>query len=460
MSNQINNIDRSSMITNINNQIWTIQWELWFLNNKLEQLTNISKIIEKQLINILTEISTKKYNLERCKENLSNILVKDILEIKNSIEEKEITKKSLENQLEEVWQEIENYNLELNENTISLNLLSQMSVLMQLRENDPNIDKTINDKRIDEIIELYNDELIPDNIKDKFFLFKGPINTWKNTAVNTIANGINRPLYKIQYKDYINEVWLWGYFEILINYIRQQSIEKNQTREEYNQIDNILKTKDENYDEFIEVISEIEFSDELWKPIKIDITKEKNLESAISILKNQKQILQETINNYEDSCILCIDDLDKILQQSKFEKWDLIAPISDIIDNIKKEWHDIIVILCWNNLWPNNHKFKWLIDRTLTFNNIWDNYINILNNILEEYSIKNDLEYDRRNKINIDIPKEYRNNQFFSKLAKRITQYCLIKKCNIDNHIIQLEFNKLKEEQKEMYTRPWFNLNN
>jgi hypothetical protein len=334
--------------------------------------------------------------------------------------------------------------------------LSNLILLAPYRENTSEI--TINDliikpEWLEDFVDSYNDDNIPKELLDKIIFLKWLNNSGKHSTIKALWNELNRPIFRVRYDDYFNAFWLYNIFITLTEYIKSQKKIKNENIEEYNNIVNIIKQIN-NWNYAQDSNNNIIINDINWNTYDINISNEDGKRQAINILKDNLSQVKEYISQIEDSCILYVDDLDKIISSSVYSKWNLLWPIKNIINEIRAEDHDIILILVWDNLWNNHNDFKSWIDKVFELEWINNNYTEVFNKIIMKYKknlyIKKKIPY-----LNINsLTNNYNNIKFLDKLAKRVMNL-IIKWDKINQDIFEKELDMLIDEEKKLYRWVW-----
>ncbi len=405
------NEDKKLILSNIKKTIFDINVS----NDKL--IIEINRIKESVKETILSKEKVIDINIQEqykiIKEKESEISINN-----NRI-------KNLVSNLEKTLQDITNIENEINNAFDNKETFSYLSQLINFKENPSNLkidNLIIKPEWIDDFVDSYLDEKFPKELLDKIIFLKWDKHTGKHSLIKAIWNKLNRPIFRIKYDDYFNDDWLYNIFDTLKTYLRNQRKQKNENIEYYNEI---LKQ--------IETIKKTSYSKNQYKDIRdiewnvhtLDFGTSEWKRSWLSILNNSINTLKEYIDSIEDSCILYVDDLDRIIQSSKYEKWELLWPIKTVINDIKDENHDVILMLVGNDLWNNHNDFKWWIDRVFEFKWIDNTYGEVFDKMLSKYIEKFGIKWNIGNFNLGNIDKEYRNIKFLDKLAKGLIKIYL-----------------------------------
>jgi len=172
-------------------------------------------------------------------------------------------------------------------------------------------------------------------------------------------------------------------------------------------------------------------------------------------LKGFVDNIKHTIDSIEDSCVLYVDDLDRIIQSSKYEKWELLWPVKMIINDIKSENYDVILVLAGNGLGINHGDFKLWIDRVFQFNWIEENYQRLFEEMLQKKLKKLNIKHNIWNISLNGLDRQYRNVKFLDKLINRVLKNNILNWKVITQEILELELNDLIEWEKSLYDWIW-----
>lgn len=457
--------------------IFELNWMLSEINENLKALHETNKAdrkiietINKDIIdiyvknkNLIDEILSIKNEIRSVllsnNMNLSTNLQKKgklIIQKENEIHTNNNQIKILSDKLNDVYTKIENTNNLINEELKNEQKIEQLSHLIGFKETSSNIclnDLIIKPDWLEEFIKSHLDTEISKNILDKVIFFKWDRNTGKHSVIKAIANELNRPIFKIKYDDYFNEEWLFVIFNMITSFLREQREEKNEYIDEYNKTQetiNYVKNGTFNKNE-IHSIQDLD-----WNIYDYNLWINKSKSEYLERLNDHANNLKHDINGIGDSCIIYIDDLDRIIQSSKLEKWELLWPIKCVIDDIKNEEHDIILILVGNDLWRNNSDFKLWIDKVFHFEWIQENYKEIFGKMLENKLRKLNINSNIWNFSLNDLNKNYRNIKFLDRLIKSIIKKHITSWKPITQEIFNSEIDNLIKWEKSLYKKAWF----
>jgi len=356
----------------------------------------------------------------------------------------------------QIEKDLNELQLQIRSNQDYQETLSSLSLLAPYRENTSEI--TINDliikpEWLENFVDTYNNDNIPKELLDKIIFLKWWNNSNKHSIIKALWNGLDRPIFRVRYDDYFNEFWLYNIFITLTEHIKSQKKIKNENIEEYNTIiDTIEQIENWNYGK--DPNNNIIINDVSWNIYDIDMSDKSSKRHAINILQNSLNQIKDYINQIEDSCILYVDDLDKVISSSVYSKWNLLWPIKNIINEIKTEGHNIILILIWDNLWNNHNDFKTWIDKVFELEWINNNYTEVFNKIIMKYEENLSIRKKIPN-LNINsLPNDYNNIKFLDKLARRV-MHLIIKWDKINQDIFEKELSILIDEEKKLYIWVW-----
>lgn len=443
-----NILDLKNVYNNLNKILADTQKNILEMNASNDNLNIEINIIQNLIKNILLNNELKgDWNLQNRINEINNK--------KHKIETNSKTAEHLQSKSKIILQEITNVNDQINYFMDQNQTLLYTHQLSTLKENSSDIklnDLTIKPDWLEEFVNSYNDKKIPKELLEKTIFLKWENNSGKHSVIKAIWNELNRPIFKVKYDDYMDDAWLYGIFITLISYLRNIRKTKNENISYYN---TILEKIERLNSQKVKKNTNIIIEDIDWNMQELDIGTKDWKELWLTILKNSASIIKEEINKMQDSCILYVDDLDRIIQSSSYEKWNLLWPIKMIIDDIKNENHDVLLILVGNNLGNNHHDFKFWIDRVFQFEWIENDYKDVFDKITSKYlkklDIKNNIgEFDLNN-----LPREYRNIKFLDKLAKKIIKISLNNWEKISQEIFDKELNKLITSEKSLYTSVW-----
>lgn len=451
--------------------IFELSWMLSEINENLKALHETNKAdrkiietINKDIIdiyvknkNLIDEILSIKNEIRSVllsnNMNLSTNLQKKgklIIQKENEIHTNNNQIKILSDKLNDVYTKIENTNNLINEELKNEQKIEQLSHLIGFKETSSNIclnDLIIKPDWLEEFIKSHLDTEISKDILDKVIFFKWDRNTGKHSVIKAIANELNRPIFKIKYDDYFNEEWLFVIFNMITSFLREQREEKNEYIDEYNKTQetiNYVKNGTFNKNE-IHSIQDLD-----WNIYDYNLWINKSKSEYLERLNDHANNLKHDINGIGDSCIIYIDDLDRIIQSSKLEKWELLWSIKMVISDIKNEAHDVMLVLAGNNLWTNHNDFKLWIDRVFQFGWIEKNYQKTFEKMLQKKLEKLDIQTNIWTFSLNNLEKNYRNIKFLDKLVKRIIKNYILNKKIITQEIFDLELHNLIEWEKSL----------
>jgi hypothetical protein len=451
--------------------IFELSWMLSEINENLKALHETNKAdrkiietINKDIIdiyvknkNLIDEILSIKNEIRSVllsnNMNLSTNLQKKgklIIQKENEIHTNNNQIKILSDKLNDVYTKIENTNNLINEELKNEQKIEQLSHLIGFKETSSNIclnDLIIKPDWLEEFIKSHLDTEISKDILDKVIFFKWDRNTGKHSVIKAIANELNRPIFKIKYDDYFNEEWLFVIFNMITSFLREQREEKNEYIDEYNKTQetiNYVKNGTFNKNE-IHSIQDLD-----WNIYDYNLWINKSKSEYLERLNDHANNLKHDINGIGDSCIIYIDDLDRIIQSSIYEKWELLWSIKMVISDIKNEAHDVMLVLAGNNLWTNHNDFKLWIDRVFQFGWIEKNYQKTFEKMLQKKLEKLDIQTNIWTFSLNNLEKNYRNIKFLDKLVKRIIKNYILNKKIITQEIFDLELHNLIEWEKSL----------
>lgn len=457
--------------------IFELNWMLSEINENLKALHETNKAdrkiietINKDIIDIYIKNKNLIDEILSIKNEIRSVLLSNNMNLSTNLQEKgELIKqkeneihnnnnqiKILSDKLNDVYTKIENTNNLINEELKNEQKIEQLSHLIGFKETSSNIclnDLIIKPDWLEEFIKSHLDTEISKDILDKVIFFKWDRNTGKHSVIKAIANELNRPIFKIKYDDYFNEEWLFVIFNMITSFLREQREEKNEYIDEYNKTQetiNYVKNGTFNKNE-IHSIQDLD-----WNIYDYNLWINKSKSEYLERLNDHANNLKHDINGIGDSCIIYIDDLDRIIQSSKLEKWELLWPIKCVIDDIKNEEHDIILILVGNDLWRNNSDFKLWIDKVFHFEWIQENYKEIFGKMLENKLRKLNINSNIWNFSLNDLNKNYRNIKFLDRLIKSIIKKHITSWKPITQEIFNSEIDNLIKWEKSLYKKAWF----
>lgn len=452
-------------------QIQYIQWNLYEINKVIECLTEESKTnnslfneVKKEILDLIMANNYLIIELSSIQDEIRETLLSKNPNWKVNLQEKNLLIKQKENEiqsnkikidilsqrLDNISTEISNIKIAINQKVNDKMFFSCANQLINFIE--PYSDVTINDlvikpEWIKEFVESYWKKDFPQDLLDKVVFFKWDKNTGKLLAIKAIANELNRPLFRIKYDNYFDEQWLYSIFWLITSYLRQQRDEKNNFIEYYNEkLEQIKEIKQWIFNEnSIYNVLDIEWNNHTFD-LKTQDWKLLCLEK-LNDLANEAKVY---IDAAEDSCILYVDDLDRIIQSSIYEKWELLWSIKMVISDIKNEAHDVMLVLAGNNLWTNHNDFKLWIDRVFQFGWIEKNYQKTFEKMLQKKLEKLDIQTNIWTFSLNNLEKNYINIKFLDKLVKRIIKNYILNKKIITQEIFDLELHNLIEWEKSL----------
>ncbi len=456
--------------------IFELSWMLSEINENLKALHETNKAdrkiietINKDIIDIYVKNKNLIDEILSIKNEIRSVLLSNNMNLSTNLQkkgkliiqkEKEIHTnnnqiKILSDKLNDVYTKIENTNNLINEELKNEQKIEQLSHLIGFKETSSNIclnDLIIKPDWLEEFIKSHLDTEISKDILDKVIFFKWDRNTGKHSVIKALANDLNRPVFRVKYDDYFNEEWLYVIFWLITSHLRQQREKKNWQIEYYNQtIEQIKKIKDWKFQKG-DIYSIQDFEGNNYD---FDMWTQRWKQWYLVNLEEFANNLKYDIDLIEDSCVLYIDDLDRIIQSSKYEKWDLLWPIKMVIDDIKNEKHDIMLILVGNDLWTNHNDFKLWIDRVFQFDWIEKNYQGTFEQMLKKKLEKLNIKYSIWKFSLNNLEKKYRNIKFLDKLVKRVIKNYIWTWKIITQEKFDLELNNLIEWEKSLYNWIW-----
>ncbi len=459
------NSERSDNIHYANDSIRETEQKILDLQDLYQEKYNIIINIKKLIFELNTSTNHLELKINKIKKEIQDIILnksisndfdinKRVQKISETEDEIQLNKQKvqvLDWNLQYFEDELKNINNQITDNADYKEILGYLKVLSLFRENSSNIkleDLIICPEWAKELLESYK-WWTPTDLLDKVIFLKWENNSWKHSVIKALWNELNRPIFSVKYHEYFSENGLYSIFMNLILYLRAQIKAKNENIEIYNN----LLAKIENIEEYKTTIS-IRDSDGIL--YNIDCATKAWKKEAKKIMKTIASKLKDMIDDIEDSCILYIDDLDEIIMSSKYDKWDLLAPIKTVIDDIKNEGHDVILILVGDKLGNNNNNFKFKIDNTIEFESIGKK----LDEVFKQIILKYKKQHKFNNKIKSikfgKIAKEYQNIKFLDKLAKKLINI-LWKDKNIvlDQNLFEQTLNNLISQEKSLYNWVW-----
>ncbi|MCK9467200.1 MAG: AAA family ATPase [Candidatus Absconditabacterales bacterium] len=439
------NIEHLTEVNNTNKDIYDkIKKEIFDIvlaNEHLAiEINSIQSEIKKILLNTNPNL---KINLHTKKEEI------DLK--KNEIETNTNKIETLSQKLNDISKQINNIENEINIETNDEIFFSYLGQLVNFKE--PSSKMSVNDliikpEGIKEFVDSYQNKNFPKDLLDKVVFFKGNKNTGKHSVIKALANDLNRPVFRVKYDDYFNEEGLYVIFGLITSHLRQQREKKNGQIEYYNQtIEQIKKIKDGKFQKG-DIYSIQDFEGNNYD---FDMGTQRGKQGYLVNLEEFANNLKYDIDLIEDSCVLYIDDLDRIIQSSKYEKGDLLGPIKMVIDDIKNEKHDIMLILVGNDLGTNHNDFKLGIDRVFQFDGIEKNYQGTFEQMLKKKLEKLNIKYSIGKFSLNNLEKKYRNIKFLDKLVKRVIKNYIGTGKIITQEKFDLELNNLIEGEKSLY---------
>ena len=457
-------------------QIYNIKQNLNVISKNISYLTSLNKTnkdifyrIKKQIFNLEVANDRLTVEINSIKNEICTILLNTNLDLKIDLQKKKDLIKQKENEilingdkhkilsqrLDAISKEIDGIENEINQEIKDKIFYLYMSQLVNFREVSTDItidDLTIKPEWLREFVNSYLNEDFPKDLLDKVIFLKGDKNTGKHSVVKAIANELNRPIFRIKYDDYFDEEWLYVIFWLITSYLRQQREEKNEQIKQYNKL--LRQIKKIKYWTLAKVnIYKIE--DWEWNSYTFDIGTKKWKSWCLLKLKGFVDNIKHTIDSIEDSCVLYVDDLDRIIQSSKYEKWELLWPVKMIINDIKSENYDVILVLAGNGLGINHGDFKLWIDRVFQFNWIEENYQRLFEEMLQKKLKKLNIKHNIWNISLNGLDRQYRNVKFLDKLINRVLKNNILNWKVITQEILELELNDLIEWEKSLYDWIW-----
>lgn len=427
------NISRLNDLKNIQtNTLKNIHQAIADNNNKLQEM-EIAVIAAGQKIREILSATDIKNNTTLDEQRS---LIKDI---KSEMEKIYYNNKILNNDIGKIELNIQSINAEVAiEEGEKHNLIYEYTV-DQWKEVNRNLilkDLSTYPKEVEELILSYKNPNIPKELLDKIIFFKWPENQGKHSVIQAIWNELNRPVFTIKHEDYMSDEWLEYIFNTLVEYLRIQRNIKNEQIEYHNKV---LEDFNKINNGQFSAKTLYNIYDILWVEHEVDLWTIKWKKEALKIIQNVLIEIKNEIDKIEDSCILYIDDLDRIVESTKYDKWELLEPIKSIIRKIKTEDHNVLLILVWDKLWTNHSNFKHQIDTVFKFEWLGDKQQDVFQKIIAKYCDKFGIKNKFKN-INIDkLPIEYKNIKELDRLVKKIIKDFIDSK----QTITQEEFDKI-----------------
>lgn len=447
----------------------TNQEQISALLSDYQEKRNVLNYLNQNLLKLDLDLFEQEKLINKTKKTLTNILEKPLnfnLNINNELEKIVQIKDHIGNlnlKKEKINDDIEKINDEMLSISNNLKILekewesfSYGIILNSFKESSSELklkDLLIDNDDLKNLVESYKSQKIPKELLNNVILFKWKSNTGKHSAIKAMGNELNRPIFTIKYEDYFNQEWLSYIFSVLTTFLRDQRDMKNSQIEwrdilfnNLNQIRKLEKNND-NWPYDLSIINNE------WENIFIIVDSKQWAQEFIEKIPELEEnltIIDNNIDSINDSCILCIDDLDKIINFSKHEKWNLLAPIKHVINNIKDEDHNIILVLVGDELGNNDNDFKSWINKVISFDWIETNYKELFNKILNNYKEKYWIQFDFNSIELPDISKKHQNVKFLDNLAKSIVKkvFTINDKKSYDKEHLDLE-NIIWKQEKE-----------